>query len=76
MTEQDPEATDLPLVISERIVPPTEVEWSVEKRTEDIVELELSTGSRIVFDQILLSPETAEHVADRLEAVAKDLQTD
>jgi hypothetical protein len=61
-----------PVFTSERMLPPTEVEWSVDQKGP-WVQIRISCNSREVNDYLMLTPEGAILLADHLEDVAEQL---
>jgi len=59
-------------ILSERMLPPKEVEWSVEER-EGMVQISLITNSREVNDRILLEKEPAQELLENLDSVVSNL---
>jgi hypothetical protein len=65
-----------PVVTGESMIPPTEVNWTVEKKS-GFVNLHLTSHDRSIGHLFMVNPQEAEEVAKRLRTVADEIeQTD
>ena len=74
MTEsQNNDGLELPVVTGESMIPPTEVSWTVEKKS-GYVNLHLTSHDRSIGHMFMVESEEAQEVAERLRTVADEIE--